>query len=124
MLGASSPRAEFSRDNGRRRRRRRGLAGDRRGRNAGEFGDAESVPRRCARRNREWKTQSSTRVSTAAHAVDERRFSRFRRVVAAGEKSFAGADELEFIAQRFFAAGPENSVAWNSPVERSTRARP
>ncbi len=41
----------------------------------------------------------------AAHAVDERRFRGFEKLLRSREKSLAGADELEFIAQRFFRGG-------------------
>src|SRR5258708_22085371 len=41
----------------------------------------------------------------AAHAVDERHFRSFEELLRPREKSFAGADELEFIAQRFFRGG-------------------
>jgi len=41
----------------------------------------------------------------AAHAIEEGGFRGFEELLGPGEKSFAGADELEFIAQRFFRGG-------------------
>jgi len=69
---------------------------------AGEFGYAELFRAECARRNRDGRPNRRPRVSTPLHAVDERRFRGFEELLRPGEKSFAGADELEFIAQRFF----------------------